>query len=163
MSHKLSVDSPTVDDEFSLSRPAVSIHRHVEVYQWVEHHKTQERKLRNGETEVQAHASLQQNSSDCHATMRWSISIPIQRSGSRGSRTPAPSTIPTAMRTFNLLLATDPRCFEVTSVLLVWLLLTLTCGSWCCEAGALHPGVLTCGSTHTSDSHQPARPGQMRA
>lgn len=54
VSHKLSVDSPAVDDQFSLSRPAVSIHRNVEVYQWVEHHKKQERKLRNGETEAQA-------------------------------------------------------------------------------------------------------------
>ena len=53
MSHKLTVDSPATDDQFGLTRDAVRISRDVSVFQWVEHHRTEERKLNNGETEVQ--------------------------------------------------------------------------------------------------------------
>jgi hypothetical protein len=50
--HKVSVDGPAVDDTFGLSRDSISLSRRVETYQWVEHHRTEERKLNNGETET---------------------------------------------------------------------------------------------------------------
>jgi len=52
LSHKLSVDSPAMDDAFGLTRDAVAINRKVEIFQWVEQHEKKERKLQNGETEV---------------------------------------------------------------------------------------------------------------
>merc|ERR1711934_105699 len=52
LSHAVTVDSPAMDDEFGLERNAVLLRRSVEMYQWVEHHSQEERKLQNGETEV---------------------------------------------------------------------------------------------------------------
>jgi len=52
-SHQLSVDTPVSDSEFGLSRPSISLRRSVETFQWVEHKKTKETKLQNGETRVE--------------------------------------------------------------------------------------------------------------
>jgi hypothetical protein len=56
LSHMLSVDSSATDDIFGLTpKAAISLHRKVEIYQWVEHHRKEERKLGNGEIEVRDH------------------------------------------------------------------------------------------------------------
>jgi hypothetical protein len=52
-SHRFSVNSPLVDHMFGVqSDCAVSLQRHVEMYQWIEHARKHERKLSNGEIET---------------------------------------------------------------------------------------------------------------
>jgi len=50
--HKVSVEDPLVDDVFQISRHAVTMTRHVDMYQWVQKSTTQEKKLSNGEVET---------------------------------------------------------------------------------------------------------------
>eukprot|EP00656_Telonema_subtile_P021776 TRINITY_DN2281_c0_g1_i2.p1 TRINITY_DN2281_c0_g1~~TRINITY_DN2281_c0_g1_i2.p1 ORF type:complete len:405 (-),score=95.81 TRINITY_DN2281_c0_g1_i2:253-1467(-) len=50
--HKVHVDNPLVDSTFGISRHAVSLTRSVEMYQWVEHSTSHDRKLDNGEIET---------------------------------------------------------------------------------------------------------------
>jgi hypothetical protein len=52
MSDKVTVEQPVIDSLFGLRRDAVSLTRHVELYQWVETKKTIRRKVQNGETQV---------------------------------------------------------------------------------------------------------------
>jgi hypothetical protein len=91
MSDKVTVEQPAIDSIFGLRRDAVSLTRHVELYQWVETKKTTRHKLQNGETQVDT--TFQYNPKWVHDAIdssRFAHPRGHENTGGRGSGSASP-------------------------------------------------------------------------